>query len=168
MSLVLRRAVSFLFVILLAGAGGPETRAQRPSLPDTLTFERATALLLEHNPRLRAARARVQTESASARVAPLFPNPTLGLSRERTPLPGDGGADDEWFLSLTQPLDYPGEHSARQWAADAARRAAEARLQGTRTSLYNDPTSAAIPTVTTSLLIGGLLVLLVLIGFLGN
>lgn len=168
MSLVLRRAVSFLFVILLAGAGGPETRAQRPSLPDTLTFERATALLLEHNPRLRAARARVQTESASARVAPLFPNPTLGLSRERTPLPGDGGADDEWFLSLTQPLDYPGEHSARQRAADAARRAAEARLQGTRTSLYNDPTSAAIPTVTTSLLIGGLLVLLVLIGFLGN
>lgn len=112
-------------------------QAQPRGLPDTLTFEQATALLLDRNPQLQAARARVQAESQAARADALFPNPTLGVSEEHTPLPGDG-ADDEWFLSLTQPLNYPGEYRAQQQSADAAQQAAEARLEETRTSLYNE------------------------------
>ena len=127
---------SLLLVFLLEGGALPQAAAQVPSHPDTLTFDRATALLLEHNPRLRAARARVRAEAQSARAASLFPNPSLGVSEERTNLPGEG-VDDQWYLSLTQPLNYPGEQRARGRSADAARTAAEAALEETRASLYN-------------------------------
>lgn len=123
---------------LVASLGPRPVQAQSPVLPDTLTFERATDLLLEHNPQLRAARARAQAADKSAQAQALFPNPTLGLSEEHTPLPNTDGADDEWFLSLTQPLNYPGEQRARSRSADAAGRAAEAALEETRTSLYNE------------------------------
>ncbi|WP_263787900.1 TolC family protein [Salinibacter grassmerensis] len=124
----------------LAVLSGPVVRvaqAQTDGGRDTLTFDRATRLLLDHNPQLRAARARARTQGKGARAAALFPNPTLEGSGEHTPLP-NGGADDEWFLTLTQPLNYPGEQRARRQSADAATRAAEARLQETRTSLYRD------------------------------
>ncbi len=113
-------------------------QAQSPVLPDTLTFERATNLLLEHNPQLRAARARAQAASKSARAEALYPNPTLEGAEEHTPIPNAEGADDEWFLSLTQPLNYPGEQQARNRSADAAERAAQATLDETRASLYNE------------------------------
>ncbi|TKX71697.1 TolC family protein, partial [Halorubrum sp. GN11_10-6_MGM] len=119
---------------------GPVVRvaqAQTAGGPDTLTFERATRLLLDHNPQLRAARARAQADEQRAQAAALFPNPTLEGSAEHTPLP-NGGADDEWFLTLTQPLHYPGEQRARRQSADAATRAAKARLRETRTALYRD------------------------------
>lgn len=122
---------------LLGSLSVEAAQAQSREMPDTLTFERATALLLDRNPKLRAARARVQAERRAAQADALFPNPTLGVSEEHTPLPG-AGADDEWFLSLTQPLNYPGEHRAQQQSADAAQQAAEARLQETRASLYNE------------------------------
>jgi cobalt-zinc-cadmium efflux system outer membrane protein len=140
---VSRGVQTFLFgvvlsaLVLFGGLSAETTQAQPRGLPDTLTFERATALLLDQNPQLRAARARVQAKSQAAQADALFPNPTLGVSEEHTPLPGDG-TDDEWFLSLTQPLNYPGEQQAQQRSADAAQQAAEARLQETRTSLYNE------------------------------
>ncbi len=119
---------------------GPVVRvaqAQTAGGPDTLTFARATRLLLDHNPQLRAARARAQADGQRAQAAALFPNPTLEGSAEHTPRP-NGGADDEWFLTLTQPLNYPGEQRARRQSADAATRAAKARLRETRTALYRD------------------------------
>ncbi|MFB6278834.1 MAG: P-II family nitrogen regulator [Salinibacter sp.] len=74
-------------------------QAQPRGLPDTLTFERATALLLDRN-QLQAARARVQAEGQAARADALFPNPTLGISEEHTPLPGDGA--DEWARAIAE------------------------------------------------------------------
>lgn len=137
-----RSAQGLLLGIVLSalafGSLSAETvQAQPRGLPDTLTFDRATALLLAHNPQLEAARARVQAESQAARVDALFPNPTLGVSEEHTPLLGDG-TDDEWFLSLTQPLNYPGEQRAQRRSADAAGRAAAAAFEETRASLYNE------------------------------
>ncbi|MFO8099932.1 MAG: TolC family protein [Salinibacter sp.] len=111
-------------------------QAQPAPLPDTLTFEDATGLLLENNPDLRAARARVQADSKTAQEAALFPNPTLEGANEHTRRPDGTGADDEWYLTLSQPLNYPGEQRARQQSADAAERAAEAQLQETRAALY--------------------------------
>lgn len=122
---------------LMEGGSARVGLAQPREFPDTLTFKRATSLLLNHNPQLRVARARAQAASKSARADALFPNPTLEGSQEHTPLPSEG-ADDEWFLRLNQPLNYPGEQRARSRAADAATRAAEAALEETRTSLYNE------------------------------
>jgi cobalt-zinc-cadmium efflux system outer membrane protein len=105
------------------------------SVPDTLTFDRARALLQENNPHLRAAQARGQADGQAARAGALFPNPTLSVSEERTNLEG-AGVDDQWYLSITQPLRYPGEHLARSAAATATARAAEAQVQETATALY--------------------------------
>lgn len=105
------------------------------SLPDTLTFDRARALLQAHNPQLRAAEAGGRATGQAARARSLFPNPTLSVSEERTNVEGDG-MDDQWYLSITQPLRYPGEHRARSAAARATARAAEAQAQETVAALY--------------------------------
>jgi cobalt-zinc-cadmium efflux system outer membrane protein len=104
-------------------------------LPDTLTFERATALLQEHNPQLRAARAQAQAEGRTAHAAALYPNPSLSVSEERTDL--SNGVDDQWYTSISQPLRYPGEHGARSRSADATETAARARVEEERTRLFN-------------------------------
>jgi cobalt-zinc-cadmium efflux system outer membrane protein len=122
-----------VLALLLAVAGAP-LRAQ--PLPDTLTFERATTLLREHNPQLRAARAQARAEGRAAQAASLYPNPTLSVSEERTNLPG--GVDDQWYTSISQSLRYPGEHGARSRSADATERAAGARVREARTRLYNE------------------------------
>jgi cobalt-zinc-cadmium efflux system outer membrane protein len=103
--------------------------------PDTLTFERATRLWTQNNPQLRAARARAQATDRGARAASLYPNPSLSVSQERTNLPA--GVDDQWYTSISQPIRYPGEHGARRRSADATGRAAEARMEETRTQLFN-------------------------------
>ncbi|WP_233992561.1 TolC family protein [Salinibacter altiplanensis] len=123
-----------IFLLLMAGGLFP-TVLNGQSLPDTLTFDRTRELLRAHNPQLRAAGARGKAQGQAARTRALFPNPTLSVSEERTNLEGDG-ADDQWYLSVTQPLRYPGEHSARTAAARAAARAAEARAQETAAKLY--------------------------------
>ena len=116
-----------LFAVPLSGQGQP--------LPDTLTFEHATALLQEHNPQLRAARAQAQAEGRAAEAAALYPNPSLSVSEERTSLPN--GVDDQWYTSISQPLRYPGEHGARSRSADATQTAASARVEEERTRLFN-------------------------------
>jgi len=95
-----------MLAILVGGAIVHAAPAQPAPLPDTLTFERATALLLEHNPQLRAVRSRAQAESQAAENAARYPNPTLTLSEERTNLKGDG-VDDQWYLNVRQPFDLP-------------------------------------------------------------
>ena len=120
--------------VLVAFWASPSVLHGQP-LPDTLTFDRARALLQENNPQLRAAQAQGQAEGRAARARALFPNPTLSVSEERTNLEG-AGVDDQWYLSITQPLRYPGEHSARSAAASATARAAEARREETAAELY--------------------------------
>ncbi|MFB6272917.1 MAG: TolC family protein [Salinibacter sp.] len=122
-------------LILLLCVGAAPTALRGRPLPDTLTFDRARALLRAHNPRLRAARARGRATGQAARARSLFPNPTLSVSEERTNLSGSG-VDDQWYLSVTQPLRYPGEHRARSAAARATARAAEAQAQETAAVLY--------------------------------
>jgi len=121
-------------LVLVALWATPSVLHGQP-LPDTLTFDRARTLLRAHNPQLRAAQARGKATGQAARARSLFPNPTLSVSEERTNLEGDG-VDDQWYLSITQPLRYPGEHRARSAAARATARAAEAQAQETAAALY--------------------------------
>lgn len=127
--------IGLLLFFALAGGGLAPASAQPPALPDTLTFDRATALLLENNPQLRAVRSRARAETQAAEDAARYPNPTVSLSEERTNLEG-GGVDDQWYLNLTQPLDYPGETRARRRSADAIDRATSARSQERAADLY--------------------------------
>ncbi len=126
----------FASVLLLMGLGLIPAVLHGQPLPDTLTFGRAVELLRAHNPQLQAADARQRAQGQAARARSLFPNPSLSVSEERTNLEGEG-ADDQWYLSVTQPLRYPGEHSARTAAARATARAAGARAQETAAELYH-------------------------------
>jgi cobalt-zinc-cadmium efflux system outer membrane protein len=119
-------------LLLLTAVPAAPLRAQ--PLPDTLTFERATALLRQHNPQLRAARAQARAKGRAAETAALYPNPSLSVSEERTDLPG--GVDDQWYAALRQPLRYPGEHAAHGRSADATQRAAGAQVVERRTRLF--------------------------------
>ncbi|MFB6098618.1 MAG: TolC family protein, partial [Salinibacter sp.] len=122
-------------LVLMLCVGAVPTALRGRPLPDTLTFDRARALLQAHNPQLRAAEARGRATGQAARARSLFPNPTLSVSEERTNLSGSG-VDDQWYLSITQPLRYPGEHRARTAAARATARAAEARADETAAKLF--------------------------------
>lgn len=126
-------------LLLLLGADDlfAQVSAQSPSLPDTLSFDRAAELLVAHNPRLRAARSRGRARVGSARDAARYPNPSFGLSEERTNLAG-GGVDDQWYTSLRQQIEYPGETRARRRGADAVERAAEATVKEAGADLYRE------------------------------
>lgn len=60
-------------------------------VPDTLSFDRARALLEAHKPHLRSAQAQGEATGQAARAGALFPNPTVSVSEERTNLEGGGG-----------------------------------------------------------------------------
>jgi len=126
---------SWAKILCLMCLGVLPTALRGQPLPDTLTFDRTRELLRAHNPQLRAAGAREKAQGQAARARALFPNPALSVSGERTNLEGDG-VDDQWYLSVTQPLHYPGEHRARTAAARATARAAEARTQEVAAKLY--------------------------------
>lgn len=121
-------------LVLMWGGGAPQA-LHGQALPDTLSFDRAQTLLRTHNPQLRAAGPRSRAAGQAAQARSLFPNPTLSVSEERTNLAG-GGVDDQWYLSVTQPLRYPGGHSARSAAARASGRAARARAEERAAELY--------------------------------
>jgi len=120
-------------IVVVIGLHAPQGQAQ--SLPDTLTFERATALLIKHSPQLRAAESRAQAEARAARNRALFPNPSVSVDREWTDL--DPGTDDQWFASVSQPLRYPGEHRAYSRAARATEAASQAQVQETQARLLH-------------------------------
>ena len=122
-----------VFLLIALWAAPPLVHGQ--PVPDTLSFDRARALLEAHNPHLRAAQAQGKATGQAARAEALFPNPTVSVSEERTHLEGDG-VDDQWYLSVTQPLRYPGEQRARSEAATAVARAAQARAEEAAASLY--------------------------------
>jgi len=123
-------------VVLLLFLGGAIHPLHGQPLPDTLTFERATQLLQQNNPQLRATRAKARAEGRAAKAASLYPNPTLSVSEERTDLPT--GVDDQWYTSISQSLRYPGEHGALSRSADATQRAVGAMVTEERTRLFND------------------------------
>ena len=109
-------AVLSLLVLALLGAPVPLS-AQAPALPNRLTFEQAKALMMEHNPTLRAADAERTQQRYAAQVPALWPNPSVNVSQDRIPLP-DGGIDNQLFFNLGQALPYPGIKRAQERAAD--------------------------------------------------
>ena len=123
------------FAFCLAALLATSSALYGQSLPDTLTFSRARTLWEANNPQFRAARMQGRATGQAFRAEALFPNPTLSVSEERTNVEGPG-VDDQWYLSVTQPLRYPGEQSARAAAASATARAAKARVRETTAGLY--------------------------------
>ena len=106
-----------LMLLLIGLWWAPALAAQPTALPDRLDFAQAKALMLEHNPALRAAQARSTQQSYAAALPTLWPNPSLNVSQDRIPLP-TGGIDNQLFFSLGQTLPYPGIKRAQERAAN--------------------------------------------------
>jgi outer membrane protein TolC len=140
------RCVGLMFATTFAAApvrgqtpGNPITRevaavAGAPSLDSLI------AHALEANPRIRAARA--QIESARARVAPAgtLPDPMLGVGIMNLPV-AEPGFDDFMTMktvAVGQQLPYPGKLALARRAAEYELRAAEARLDVARVDVVAD------------------------------
>lgn len=106
-----------LIVLLIGSLSIATARAQPSALPSRLTFEEAKALMMKHNPALRAAHAMAEQQSFEAQRSTLWANPSINVSQDRIPLPS-GGIDNQLFFSIGQTLPYPGTMRAQERAAD--------------------------------------------------
>jgi len=134
-------AAAILTISMFSIVGSPAIAQDREesvgsAFPDTLTFARAAAMMEANSPQLRAAQAQAQQMDRSTKVEALYPNPSLSIQEERTNLAD--GVDDQWYLSVNQPIRYPGEQSARRRAHEATRRMADATVNEARTRLLNE------------------------------
>lgn len=120
----MRHAV-VLLVLLIFPALARESAAQ--PVPRRVSLAEAVALFARHGPGLQAVRADAAAQAGAARTLAIFPNPTIGVSRESI---GDGDRSaGETYLTLSQPLRWPWAGSARGRAVGEARRAADARVR---------------------------------------
>ncbi|NBB87664.1 MAG: TolC family protein [Bacteroidetes bacterium] len=126
-----------LMLLLIGLWWAPALTAQPTALPDSLDFAQAKALMLEHNPALRAAQAQSTQQSYAAALPTLWPNPSLRVSQDRIPLPG-GGIDNQLFFSLGQTVPYPGIKRAQERAADHLSDAAAFRYDEAAARAFRD------------------------------
>ena len=123
---------------MLIGLGWtPGLSAQPAALPDRLDFEQAKALMLEHNPSLRAAQAQSAQQTYAAELPTLWPNPSVNVSQDRIGLPS-GGTDNQLFFNLGQTIPYPGELRAREQAASHLKTAAQQAYQEEAARAFRD------------------------------
>jgi len=126
-----------LMLLLIGLWWAPALAAQPRALPDRLDFAQAKALMLEHNPALRAAQARSVQQAYAAALPTRWPNPSLNVSQDRIPLP-TGGIDNQLFFSLGQTLPYPGLKRAQARAADHLSDAAAFRYDEAAARAFRD------------------------------
>lgn len=116
----------FLCLGLVLAAGlAPGSATAGPSL----TLKEALRLAEEYAPWQRELQAEQELAESQARAASLWPNPRLGLSRER--ISADGNDTTQRFYSLSQEFDLSGQRGLRTRAArtraEGAQRGAEWR-----------------------------------------
>ncbi len=135
---LLRPFRAIIALVLAAYLLAPRSAQAQPTpLPDRLTFETAKTLMIEHNPALRAARARTDQQAFEAQVPTLWPNPSVNVSQDRIPLSGEG-IDNQWFFNIGQTLLYPGTMRAQERAADHLTNAATFAYEEEATRAFRD------------------------------
>lgn len=113
----MRVCVSLLSVVICGFGSWSPAAAQ-----GTMTESDAVARVSLESPRARAIRATVDVARADARVAGLWPNPSVSLSREAV------AGTSEQFVLLSQTLPITGRLGLASESAAAAVRAAELRV----------------------------------------
>lgn len=133
-----RHGLSLVLLIgVLALLSALRVQAQPRALPDSLTLETATSLMLANNPGLRAAQADADYTTRNARDAALWPNPSVQAGQTSIPLP-TGGTERETELGLTQTLPYPGSKRAQRRAATHTSEAARFSYQEAQAQAFHE------------------------------
>ena len=109
--------------------------AQPASSPDVLptyTLDDIVKLALAHNPTLQENQGILEQKEGQRRIASAYPNPTIAIQGGRGSLrdPSMETTITERYITLSQPLEWPGKRDADQRAAQAGVESAQASIQG--------------------------------------
>jgi outer membrane protein, heavy metal efflux system len=120
------RRILFTYLVLTLVIGASRVRAgEQPELGDPLTLDAAVAYARDHNPEIRAARARQHAAQARPTQVGALPDPTLDLAYhnetfDRFTL---GDSDFAWVrIGASQEIPFPGKLGLK---ADIARQTAK-------------------------------------------
>ncbi|MCA9471900.1 MAG: TolC family protein [Nitrospirales bacterium] len=127
----------FLMFIVMSGFTPARTEAKDHAVAHkkrALELQDILSIALAHNPLLVERQSLVEQKEGHALAASAYPNPTLDIQSGRGSLrdPSMGSPIMERYVTLSQPLEWPGTRHAEQRAARASVQSAEAGLAQAR------------------------------------
>lgn len=129
---IARVLVIFVCLLIFVGTEGwaEDTKALSYSLQDIIN------LTLIHNPTIELGKGLIDQKEGEEQTANAYPNPTLDLQGSRGQiLDPTGRTMFERYITLSQPLEWPGMRAARQEAAQAGVRSAQANFEVTQVNV---------------------------------
>ena len=131
------KLISVLYLLVLSGTTNAfaETPVDSPNhFTPLFTLDEILSIGLQHNPILAEGHSLIEQREGKAVQAATYPNPTISLQGGRGSVrdPSMGTSITERYITLRQPLEWPGTRSARQQGAYAGLKSAEAELAETR------------------------------------
>ena len=122
-----------LFLSLLSTAAFVQAQSASSSdiLP-TYTLQDVVKLAMAHNPAIQESQGILEQKEGQKYIASAYPNPTIAFQGGRGSLrdPSMGTTITERYITLSQPLEWPGKRDADQRAAQAGVESAQASIQG--------------------------------------
>ena len=130
----------FFMVILLAPTLVMGQESPNHPSNNIVSLVEILELALEHNPLIPAGKATVEQHRGLQQIAQAYPNPSVNFQSGRGTVldPSNGVKLTERYVTMSQPLEWPGKRAARQKAADASIKSAQAALQETRLHLTSN------------------------------
>ena len=127
----------FLTLLLMSGLNTTFVEAQVDSTilaTKTFTLQEILSIALEHNPLISEGQGLVEQKEGTAQTASAYPNPTISVQSGRGSIrdPSMNTSITERYVTLSQPLEWPGTRSAQQQAAQASVQSAQAGLAETK------------------------------------
>ncbi len=119
----------FMGCVCMSVVSSPKSWAEEIEIP-SYSLQEIIDLTLMHNPTIELGKGFIDQKTGEEQRASAYPNPTLGLQGGRGQiLDPTGRTMFERYISLSQPLEWPGTRSARQQAAEAGVRSAQANFE---------------------------------------
>ena len=127
----------FFLVILLVPTLVSGQASPGPPSNHTFSLREVLELAHNHNPLIPAGEAMVEQHLGRQQIAQAYPNPSVNVQSGRGTVldPSNGVKLTERYVTMSQPLEWPGKRAARQKAANAGVQSAQAALQETRLHL---------------------------------
>lgn len=129
-----------VWLIVLCGFSWHSTSAADDSIPQaavqTFSLQDILSMALKKNPLMTESEGIIEHKEGSKLSASAYPNPTLSFQSGRGTVRDPSGISiTERYVTLSQPLEWPGTRAARQQAAQAGVDSALASREETRLNL---------------------------------
>ena len=128
-----------ILILLLAMSGLMATLAEAQldstnSVIKIFTLQEILSIALAHNPLVAEGQGIVEQKEGIIQTASAYPNPTISIQSGRGAIrdPSMSTSIIERYVTLSQPLEWPGTRDARQQSAQASVESAQAELAETR------------------------------------